>query len=103
MLLLEIEPEVGHLYKFNYNGRARLALVRNLENDYMDCHDFTSNGPRRFSYARIKSVKDLTDAMLIVDVYDKNSDTVDSLVESYQDRGCLIFFGDDCLHVIKTS
>lgn len=59
----------GRVYRFKYNGRTRIALIMDVEDQNVICWDFTSNGYRRFNTNNIVlgSISDVTDRCVITE------------------------------------
>ena len=92
------EPKVGHVYKFVYNNKKRVALIRSNHRDNMECWDFTRDNYRIFAHDKvIGPAEDVTANLKTISHFDEDD------VERYEDADCKVYpdFANDVLYVVK--
>jgi hypothetical protein len=66
MHVKEIKPIVGRVYKLDYNGVSRVALVVDYDGRLVYVYDFVREGPRNYKESKIVDAEDITDKVLVL-------------------------------------
>jgi hypothetical protein len=98
-VLVMQEPKVGNVYKFVYDNKTRVALVRNDNGHNMECWDFTRDNFRIFSHDKVGPAEDVTKSVKTIRHFDEDD------VERYEDAGCRVWsdFENDVLYVVNLA
>lgn len=96
MITIEKKPSVGELYRFDYNGEERVAVVLSAY-DPMQCWDFTNDGFRYFRHDKVKNFKDITKSLGSIEEYSQSD------IRKARDAGCKVFedVDNDTLYYVK--
>lgn len=65
---MDTKPQIEHLYRFNYAGKKRVALLLSVDGGTLSCYDFLSDGGayRKFYEVNITAAEDVTENMKVV-------------------------------------
>jgi hypothetical protein len=61
----EIKPVVGRVYKLDYDGVSRVAVVKDYDGRLVYVYDFVRQGPRNYTESKIRNAVDITDKVAI--------------------------------------
>lgn len=93
----EIKPVVGRLYKLDYNGTTRVALVNDYDGLYLYAYDFLRQGPRTYMESKIRNAEEVTDKSLVLPETDWTNSLKEKLSRVYR----VFVDGDDTLYAVN--
>jgi len=93
----EIKPVVGRLYKLDYDGTTRVALVNDYDGRHLYAYDFLRQGPRTYMESKIRNAEDVTDKSLVLPETDWTNSLKEKLSRVYR----VFVDGDDTLYAVN--